>query len=243
MRETIDVDFEGFGRQASRILRIRPAVAIAAMGLVSLVVTTAALTLPAPERLSPPREPFLVFPRTMDDWSGRLQQLDPEIEAVLKASDYVNATYVKAGDTMPVNFFSAWYERQTEGTGIHSPEVCLPVGGWEIFSLQTKRVSFPGTVYGSFDVNRAVIQNGLTQQLVYYWFEQRGQRITNDFSAKLSVLEDSLTRGRTDGALVRFVTPIDERETEAEAEARLQALMARGPAAAAPVHSRMSGPE
>jgi hypothetical protein len=36
-----------------------------------------------------------------------------------------------------------------------------------------------------FEVNRAVIQKGLSEQLVYYWFEQRGKRITNDFIAKL----------------------------------------------------------
>jgi EpsI family protein len=84
----------------------------------------------------------------------------------------------------------------------------------------------PGTVYGSFEVNRAVIQKELSQQLVYYWFEQRGRRMTNDFAAKMTVLYDSLTRGRTDGALVRFVTPIGEDETEAEADARLQRLMA-----------------
>ena len=32
--------------------------------------------------------------------------------------------------------FVAFYDKQTEGDGIHSPEVCLPVGGWEIFSLE-----------------------------------------------------------------------------------------------------------
>ena len=50
--------------------------------------------------------------------------------------------------------------------------------------------------------------------------------MTNDYAAKASVVLDSLTRGRTDGALVRFVTPIGEGETEAEAEARMQRFMA-----------------
>ena len=47
----------------------------------------------------------------------------------------------------------------------------------------------------------------------------------NDFKAKASVVKDSLTMGRSDGALVRFVTPINPDETEAEAEARMQRLM------------------
>ena len=125
-----------------------------------------------------------------------------------------------------MNLFAAYYDNQTEGSGIHSPEVCLPVGGWEVFSIDPTPVSLPGTVYGDFTVNRAVIQKGLSKQLVYYWFEQRGKRMTNDYLAKASVVWDSLTMGRTDGALVRFVTAIGRNETEAEAEARMQRFMA-----------------
>mgnify|MGYP001765348946 CR=1 FL=1 len=83
-----------------------------------------------------------------------------------------------------------------------------------------------GAGYGMFNANRAIIQKGLSRQLVYYWFEGRGRRETNDFRAKLSVLYDSLTKGRTDGALVRYVTPIRPGETEADAEARLLTFMA-----------------
>ncbi|MBT8459773.1 MAG: EpsI family protein, partial [Boseongicola sp.] len=114
---------------------------------------------------------------------------------------------------------------QTEGEGIHSPEVCLPVGGWEIFSIDPYEVDLSGTEYGVFELNRAVIQKGQNKQLVYYWFEQRGTRMTNDFSAKLSVLWDGVTRGRTDGALVRFTTPIGAQESEAAADARIMELM------------------
>ena len=78
-----------------------------------------------------------------------------------------------------------------------------------------------GTGYGAFEVNRAIIQKGLEHQLVYYWFEQRGSRMTNDFTAKMAVLWDGLTEGRTDGALVRVVTPIG-RDGEEAADARLQ---------------------
>ena len=49
--------------------------------------------------------------------------------------------------------------------------------------------------------------------------------MTNDYLAKFSVVWDSLTINRTDGALIRFVTPILPDETEAEAEARMQRLM------------------
>ena len=126
----------------------------------------------------------------------------------------------------PSAFFAAWYASQTDGAGIHSPEVCLPVGGWEVFSLDPHAISLPTTLYGDFEVNRAVIQKGLSKQLVYYWFDQRGRRMTNDYAAKATVIYDSLTRGRTDGAMVRFTTPIHNNETEAAADTRLQVFMA-----------------
>ena len=62
-------------------------------------------------------------------------------------------------------------------------------------------------------------------QLVYYWFEQRGERLTNDFVAKMTVIRDGVMTGRKDGALVRYVTPIRPNETPEDADARLQGFM------------------
>ena len=71
-------------------------------------------------------------------------------------------------------------------------------------------------------VNRAIIQKGLNRQLVYYWFEQRGRHLTNSYAAKAFTVWDSVTRGRTDGALVRVVTPIGPTEAVSVADERLQ---------------------
>ena len=40
------------------------------------------------------------------------------------------------------------------------------------------KIDMTGTGYGVFEVNRAVIQKGLDEQLVYFWFEGRGERVT-----------------------------------------------------------------
>jgi exosortase D (VPLPA-CTERM-specific) len=225
--ETIDLDFQGFGTQARRLLRIPPATGVAVAVLLTLALTLSFVFVPAPERQVVERDSFVLFPRHIDDWEGYSQSLEPDVAKVLGASDYINASYIAPGEAGYVNFFSAWYEKQTEGSGIHSPEVCLPVGGWEVFSIAPHEVSMPGTVYGTFMVNRAVIEKGTSRQLVYYWFEQRGRRMTNDYAAKATVVWDSLTRGRTDGALVRFVTAVLPGETEADAEARMERLMAK----------------
>lgn len=227
LRDVIDVDTDGLGGQATQVLTLTPSRGLITGLALSGLITAAFVLTPAPPRILPEREIFALFPRTIGDWQAHIIPLDPEIEAVLDATDYINATYQSATSHAPVTFFAAWYASQTEGAGIHSPEVCLPVGGWEVFSLDPHAISMPTTIYGDFAVNRAVIQKGLSKQLVYYWFDQRGRRMTNDFAAKATVVYDSLTRGRTDGAMVRFTTPIWDHETEADADARLQAFMAQ----------------
>ena len=226
LSEAIDLDTGGLAPIMGRVLGIQASRALAVGAVVTLAASGAWMAAQSGREVAAiDRDPFALFPRRIDGWAGSSTQLEPEIEAVLGASDYLNTTYMAPGAPAYVNMFVAFYSKQTEGSGIHSPEVCLPVGGWEIFSLEPHAVDMESTGYGAFEVNRAVIQKGLSQQLVYYWFEQRGERMTNDFRAKLAVLWDGLTEGRTDGALVRFVTPIGAGERPADADARLQGFM------------------
>ncbi len=225
LAETIDLDFEGFGGIAARIFNIRASSGVIVATLLTAAISAAWLYSPSAGRVVADREPFVLFPRQIEGWSGSTALIEPSVEAVLAADDYLNATYSNIAEDRYVSLFVAYYQDQTSGSGIHSPEVCLPVGGWEIFTLKPYKLSLEDTPYGQFEVNRAVIQKGTSMQLVYYWFEQRGKRITNDVTAKLTVLKDSMITGRADGALVRFVTPIGPTETPEEADARLQRFM------------------
>jgi exosortase D (VPLPA-CTERM-specific) len=225
LAHAIDLDTSGMGRIATRILEIRARTVTVIAVAITAVFSLAAIALQPPAPAPLDRDSFSLFPRNLGAWSGARSELEPEIERVLAADDYVSAIYLRSGTAEPVGFFTAFYERQTEGSGIHSPEVCLPSGGWEIYSLDRHEVRFPETSFGTFEVNRAIIQNGRAEQVVYYWFEQRGMRQTNDFLAKLWVVWDSLKYGRTDGALVRFVSPIGPGETPEDADARILELM------------------
>jgi exosortase D (VPLPA-CTERM-specific) len=225
LSEAIDLDTNGLGPIFARVLSITPSVMLGLGALVGGLFSLALYFFPAPPTVLPDRTPFMLFPREIANQYGAFESLDPAVAKTLAADDYVAASY-SGGGKSPVNVFVAYYDDQTNGAGIHSPEVCLPVGGWEVFSIDPAEVSFPDTTYGTFELNRSVIQKGLNKQMVYYWFEQRGRRMTNDFLAKLVVVYDSWMRGRRDGALIRFVTPIHPDETEADADARLQAFMA-----------------
>jgi EpsI family protein len=82
----------------------------------------------------------------------------------------------------------------------------LPGGGWNIETFE--RYDVPGVSIGGkpLRVNRVIIEKGGVRQLVYYWLQQRGRIIANEYKARWYMLVDAITRNRTDGALVRLVT-------------------------------------
>ena len=75
-------------------------------------------------------------------------------------------------------------------------------------------------------VNRAVMERDGLKQVSYFWFPQRGRILTNAYELKLYAFWDALTMQRTDGALVRLITPVYEFEGPEEAERRLEAFTA-----------------
>ena len=46
---------------------------------------------------------------------------------------------------------------------------------------------------------------------MYYWCKQRDRHIANEYLVKWYLFWDSLTRSRTDGALVRVLYPLPKR--------------------------------
>jgi len=197
-------------------------VAIPAIASLVLLVLAVYPAHSVPQRLenTPNRAPFVTFPMQIGSWHGRRQAIEQQYLEVLKLDDYVQANYVHEGKPA-VNFYTAYYASQRTGVSAHSPASCLPGGGWRIESFD--RSAVPGARAGATPlmVNRVVIQQGASRQLVYYWFQQRGREITNEYLVKWYLFWDSLTRSRTDGALVRLVTQVGKGESVEAADARL----------------------
>ena len=150
---------------------------------------------------------------------GSKKNLPPIVYDKLAVTDYLLNNYTRA-ESPPVNFYVAYYESQRKGVSPHSPRVCVPGGGWSITGLNRVHVQVSDSLERVW-INRAIIQNGRHKQLVYYWFKQRGRDIASEYLLKWYLLTDSLTMNRTDGSMVRLVTPIVSGEKEQDAEARL----------------------
>ena len=106
-----------------------------------------------------------------------------------------------------VNLYSAYYASQLAGRSAHSPRSCLPGDGWRITDLATIELADPVSSR-PVPVNRAVIARGNDTQVVYYWFEQRGRTLANEYLVKWYLLVDALNSSRSDGALVRLIAPV-----------------------------------
>ncbi|BBA32362.1 EpsI family protein [Methylocaldum marinum] len=174
--------------------------------------------------LVPSRAEFIDFPMQLADWTARRETMEQQYVDALKFDDYILANYTREG-SIPVNFYSAYYANQRKGESIHSPRSCIPGGGWQIKSLETVNADVSGVGGNPLRINRLVIQKGDDRQLVYYWFQQRGRNLTNEYSVKWYLFWDALTLNRTDGALVRLTTYLPRGEDLAKGEARLDAFL------------------
>jgi EpsI family protein len=124
---------------------------------------------------------------------------------------------------LPVNVWIAYYDSQRKGQSTHSPRSCLPGGGWEFKSFGQHDLR---TGSATQTVNRALITHGADRELMYYWFQQRGQVVTNEYLVKWYIFRDALTRNRTDGALVRLLVSFPTGVSEAQADAEVSDFFA-----------------
>jgi EpsI family protein len=73
-------------------------------------------------------------------------------------------------------------------------------------------------------VNKALLVKGDSRQLSYFWFPQRDRVLTKAWQLKVYNFWDAILTGRTDGALVRVVTPLYPGEEIEDANRRLMAI-------------------
>jgi exosortase D (VPLPA-CTERM-specific) len=199
----------------------------AAAALVAIVAAAAVFpVLKLPDTTAPQRATFVHFPRQIEQWSGTELAVDAAALDNLKPTDYLSVNFVDFAQPSPVALWIAYYSTQEIGEAIHSPRICIPAGGWRISRIQA--VTFDaGDGAPPLNLNRSIIQKGHDKALVYYWFQGRGRTEASEFAVKLHLMSDAMFRQRTDGALVRLVTPILENEQVEASERRLQSLLVK----------------
>jgi len=154
------------------------------------------------------------FPKKIATWeqSGGDEQFDDQTLAVLRSSDYLLRNY-RAPDGRVVNFYVGYYASQRDGATYHSPLNCLPGAGWVMNEPGTITITPEGRT--PFVANRYLIQNGQHKELLIYWYQGRGRAIASEYWGKVYTVFDSVRLRRSDGAMIRIMTPINGSESAA----------------------------
>jgi EpsI family protein len=151
------------------------------------------------------RTPLSDLPAAIGGWQGRdSKPFDDDIVAALGVDDYINRHYEREGHP-PVSLYAGYYASQRQGDTIHSPQNCLPGAGWRPVSSERVTIDAGGT---PIEVNRYLIQKGVERQAVLYWYQGRGRVVANEYANKLWLMVDAARLRRTNGALVRLITPV-----------------------------------
>ena len=169
----------------------------------------------------PDRALFVDFPMHIEGWTGTSMSLEQQYIDALRFDDYALVEYRHEG-SQPVTFYSAYYRSQRKGQSAHSPQSCLPGGGWEISSLKNLDFAPVSGMAHQLHANRAVIEKGNQKQIVLYWFKQRDRILTSEYLVKFYLFWDALLRARTDGALVRIASLVGPGETEEIVDQRMR---------------------
>ncbi len=153
----------------------------------------------------PPRTSLAEFPRQVDSW----QQMDAQALSAgtlreLKADDYLSAVYASDRGAF-ASLFIAYYGSQRHRQTIHSPQNCLPGGGW---TMSRHRLHALGGGW----INEYLIEKDDVQTLAFYWYQGRGRTVASEYWARLEMMRDAMWMGRTDGALVRVIVPMGKGE-------------------------------
>ena len=160
------------------------------------------------------RRPLTELSTTLGDWQQKGSEIkfDERIESVLRATDYTMREYVGA-DGRFANLYVGFYASQRAGSTYHSPQNCLPGAGWVMKDpqyIEIKRAD--GT---TFTANRYIVQNGIYNEVMIYWYQGRGRIEASEYTDKANTIWDSITHNRSDGAMVRVMTGVGSDEAAA----------------------------
>jgi EpsI family protein len=165
------------------------------------------------------RTVFASFPMTLDGWRAvNDPPMEPEILKVLGVDDYLSRAYYKP-DGSVIGLYMGYYGSQRQGDTIHSPLNCLPGAGWEAVSEGRTTIANAGGPGVDITVNRYVVQKGLERQMVLYWYQSHGRVVASEYTSRLLLIHDAIRLNRTDGSMVRVISPIAVGTDGAAAEA------------------------
>ncbi|HWT03708.1 MAG TPA: EpsI family protein [Pyrinomonadaceae bacterium] len=158
------------------------------------------------------RRALAEMPSQVGPWrqTGPDERFDQATEDVLRADDYLSRVYT-GPDGRTASFYVGYYATQRTGATYHSPLNCLPGSGWEMDEAAPVTIT-PADGSAPFEANRYIVRKGDQSQLLVYWYQGRGRKVSSEYWGKYYTVVDSIRLRRSDGAMVRVMMPVGRDE-------------------------------
>ena len=159
-----------------------------------------------------------LFPEEIAGWSSvELPAMGPRYLQILKLDRYVRRIYSHQEHGKVIVYIGYWKHQTGEHQAAkHSPSICLPANGWNIFAPSVKEVSLPteSRKNASFEINELLAEFNEETQLFYYWFFIGENSYREEWQSLLKLSWHSLLRRRMDGGIVEFSTIVSRSRSE-----------------------------
>jgi hypothetical protein len=175
----------------SRIQRTFLCVAILSTGLAA----QAAL-----ERISPNDRPALLrsldtIPLQLGGWVGSDQPVHPDLIEQAETTDYISRVYENR--KYPGLRLQLWMNYSNFGRNLrHTPELCLPSGGWTKIESATREIELPAGRLASTWLTRLGYSRGEVVEHVGFWYYVFGEGKFESYVRRLPITSRS-SHGRT----------------------------------------------
>jgi EpsI family protein len=164
----------------------------------------------------PVNSPLTDISTSLGEWTMVGQsRFNAQVLEVLKPTDYLYRVYKDRAGNVATLYLG--YHSGGPGSGqIHSPKQCLPGGGWLELSEEKRSIQVAGK---ELPFVQAVYQNDDQKELFLYFFQVKGQILSDEYSLKLAEIANSILYNRRDSAFIRISVQFQEDQTEAASAA------------------------
>jgi EpsI family protein len=141
------------------------------------------------------RRPLASIPLALGNWTGHDERVEGDIIERAQTTEYLNRTYdsnTQAGLSLRI-----WINFSRYGNNLrHTPEICLPSGGWNKIESQTRVISVPVGGDRTIPITRLSYGQGELVEHVGFWYYIFGEGKLENYVRRLPITSRS-SHGRT----------------------------------------------
>jgi len=135
------------------------------------------------------------IPLDLGDWVGQDELVAPDIIERAQTTEYLNRVYESRAQ--PGLRLTLWMNYSEKGTNLrHTPEICLPSGGWTKIESQTKVLNVLAPNDKKVRITRLGYGRGELVEQVGFWYYIFGEGKLENFVRQLPITSRS-SHGQT----------------------------------------------